>query len=122
MADAAVEKKDAVAEEVSSTEATKESPVKKSPTKKVAEPESNGKEENGSGDAPEETPAENGDEESNDAVEAVENGEATEDKESGGVKRKSVATDNGDDSAEKITPEKKAKVADEAPAAEEEAA
>lgn len=46
----------------------------------------------------------------------------TEDKESGGVKRKSVATDNGDDAAEKTTPEKKAKVADEAPAAEEEAA
>lgn len=60
------------------TSTEKESPVKKTPAKKVVEPESNGngKEENGSGDAPEEeTPAENGDtEESNDATE---NGDAT---------------------------------------------
>ncbi|OWR54542.1 hypothetical protein KGM_213836 [Danaus plexippus plexippus] len=108
---------DAAPEEVSSTEAAKESPVKKSPAKKVAEPESNGKEENGSGDAPEETPAENGDEDSNDAVE---NGDAVEEKKEAGVKRKSVATDNGE--SEKTTPEKKSKVVEEAPPAEEEAA
>lgn len=38
-----------------------------------------------------------------------------------GVKRKSVSADNGD-AAEKTTPEKKAKVADESPAEAEEAA
>lgn len=95
--------------------------MKKSPAKKVAEaPESNGngKEENGSEPAAEDdAPAENGDaDESNDATE---NGDATEKKEAG-VKRKSVSADNGD--AEKTTPEKKAKVAEEAPPAEAEEA
>lgn len=67
------------AEEVTSTEATKESPVKKSPVKKVIEAianETNGTEEkNGSGDAPEKTPAENGGEEESNG--ATENGDAT---------------------------------------------
>lgn len=51
--------------------------MKKSPAKKVAEPESNGKEENGSGDASEETPAENSYEECEDSNDAIENGDAT---------------------------------------------
>lgn len=70
-------------EEVSSTEVTKESPVKKSPAKKVAEPaevvESNGKEENGSEGAPEDSPTNGDADASNDAEEsndATENGEA----------------------------------------------
>lgn len=44
----------------------------------------------------------------------------TEEKKDTGVKRKSVSADNGD--AEKTTPEKKAKVVEEAPPAETEEA
>lgn len=44
----------------------------------------------------------------------------TEEKKDAGVKRKSVSADNGD--AEKTTPEKKAKVVEEAPPAETEEA
>ncbi|GBP52445.1 hypothetical protein EVAR_39904_1 [Eumeta japonica] len=110
-------------EEVTSTETPKESPVKKSPAKKA---ESNGATENGAEDAApadgdEPAPAENGDaEDSNDATENGDDADDAAEKKEVGVKRKSTAGDG--EVTDKTTPEKKAKVADEAPADADEVA